>query len=91
MTDRSFDILFQIFNLCVTLALAAFSALCIVSPNKVAGYYRRQYYRSKLTQKLPFSNMILRPWSLTYLRVVGILGFLFVFVFLYATLHEFSK
>lgn len=91
MSYRTDNIIFLVILACFGLALTAFSTLCIVSPNMVAGYYRRQYHKSKLTQKLPFSSMILRPWFLIFLRVAGVFGFAYLFVVIRVILNEFSK
>jgi len=91
VTDRPSDIIFLVILACYGLAMAAFFTLCIVSPNIVAGYYRRQYHRSKLLQKMPFTNTVLRPWFLGYLRVTGVFGVVFLLVVSGVILHDFLK
>ncbi len=77
---------------CAVLAIAAFCAVCILNPERVAGYFRERYLRSgKLAQKWPFSKMVLKSWYPTYLRAIGLIGLPLVFVWLYAVVVQLLK
>jgi hypothetical protein len=66
------------------LGLTAFCIFCAVRPESVAARLRRRYERSsKLIEKWPFANLVMKPWYPTYLRVVGSFGFL-TLIWLYA-------
>ena len=50
----------------------------------MASYVRRRYLRSsKLVQKWPFANLVMKPWYPGYLRIMGLFGFVFTLVWLY--------
>jgi len=56
-------------------ALAAFAALCITEPDRIAGYFRQRYLkRGKFVRMWPFSNVVMRAWYPTYLRIWGLFG-----------------
>jgi hypothetical protein len=63
-------------GLVVGIALVVFCTLCVAKPERIADYARRRYLRSsKLVQKWPFSNIVMKAWYPTYLRVMGVFGF----------------
>jgi len=73
----------------VGIALAVFCTLCVARPDRFADYARRRYLRSsKLVQKWPFSNIVMKSWYPTYLRIIALfglamaLGFIVISVFI---------
>ncbi len=63
MNDRMIPILL---SFGAALALGALCLLCIAKPDEVATYVRRRYLRgSKLSQKLGFSNVVLKSYLFT--------------------------
>ena len=73
-------------------SLATFCLYCGVKPDSVAANFRRRYQRSsKLVQKLPFASMVMKPWYPTYVRIVGLLGFVCGLVWLYKVIALIRK
>jgi len=66
------------------ISVASFCVFCLARPDTVASYVRRRYLRSsKLVQKWPFANLVMKPWYPGYLRIMGLFGFVFTLVWLY--------
>jgi hypothetical protein len=79
-------------GLSTCIALAGFCAFCVAKPKSVAAYARKRYLNSnKLAQKLPFANLVLKPWFPAYLRIMGLFGFMFVLVWFYAVVALFRR
>ena len=77
----------EVFAIVAPLGLAVFCIFCASKPEDIAAIIRRRYARSsKLDQKWPFADSVLKPWYPTYLRVVCSFGFIFAVVWLYAVL-----
>lgn len=58
-------------------AMAVFCAVCAVKPEKIASYARDRHLRSgKWSTRLPFSGIVMKRWYPTYVRWVGLVGFL---------------
>jgi hypothetical protein len=76
----------------VPIAIASFGTFCILRPGKIAESARRRYLRSsKFIQKWPFSNMVMKSWYPTYLRLIGLAGLILTFVWCYFAAVKFSK
>ena len=72
--------------------LAVLCTLCVAKPDEIADYARRRYLRSsKLIQKWPFSNIVMKPWYPAYLRIIGLSGWAVVFIWFYAIVNRLSK
>jgi len=86
------DRVIQIFALVAGLGMALFCMFCALEPDSVAARVRRRHQRSsKLLQKWPFAKMVMKPWYPTYLRVMGLFGFLFMLGWLYAVAIQFRR
>jgi hypothetical protein len=73
-------------------SLGCFCSLCILRPERIAESARRRYERSsKFAQKFPFSNMVMKSWYPTYLRAMGSFGLIFIFIWFYLAVINFSK
>ena len=60
--------------------LGVLGSLCVFRPLVVAQFAQRTYPRNRLPRAWPFSNfsnVVLKPWYLTYLRCMGV--FMWVF------------
>jgi hypothetical protein len=78
-----------VLSFAVGVALAVFCAFCVANPERISDYARRRYLRSsKLVQKWPFSNIVMKTWYRTYIRIWGLfglavgLGFIVISVFI---------
>jgi len=73
-------------------AVAVMCAFCAVRPNRMAAYVRNRYLQSpKWARGWPFSNMVMKSWYPTYLRWMGLAGFLFTLMWLVLVIRQFSK
>jgi len=74
------------------IVFAALCAFCAIRPDKVAVYARNRYLHSpKWSQKWPFANMVMKSWYPTYLRWMGVWGFVFLCVWVVIAIREISK
>jgi hypothetical protein len=81
-----------LFSLTIGITMAGFGAFCVARPDRAAAYARRKYIQSsRLLQRWPFANMVMKGSYPAYLRWMGLFGLLFALVLLYATLATFSK
>jgi hypothetical protein len=72
-------------------SVAATCAFCAVQPIKVAAYIRRKYLNSPIwLRNWPFAGMVMKEWYATYLRVMGIGGFVCALLWL-TLIRLFSK
>ena len=72
--------------------LATTGTFLIIKPEKLAAYDRKRYQaRSKFLQNWPGSNMVMKSWYPLYLRIHGVVCWLFAFVFIYAIVIRISK
>ena len=60
--------------------------LCIFRTSTLVEWGRRNYEKSKFILAYPFANMVLKPWYSNYIRVAGILIWLWALVVGYLVL-----
>ena len=74
------------------IGLAVVCALCVAMPDKIAHHIRNRHLRSpKWAKKWPFTSIVMKAWYPTYLRVVGLGGFICTLLWLSMVLRGFSK
>ena len=59
-------------GLCVTVAFAAFGALCVFRAQALAARIQRWYAKSGFSGAWPVSSVVMRPWYPWYLRFMGL-------------------
>jgi hypothetical protein len=63
--------------------------LCLFRTNKVVGWGRKNYARSKFAQSLPTASLVTKPWYPIYIRCAGVFIWLWaVFVFFVIAFHR---
>jgi hypothetical protein len=74
------------------IGLAVLCALCVAMPDKIASHIRDRHLRSpKWLKKWPLASIVTKDWYPTYLRVVGLGGFICTLLWLRMVLRGFSK
>jgi hypothetical protein len=72
--------------------LATTGTFLIIKPEKRAAYYRKRYQASsKFLQNWPGSNMVMKSWYPLYLRIHGVVCWMFALVLIYAVVIRMLK